>query len=322
MSISCCDAFGTVLFSIFLVLCTLVPWSIAKVGSCFSHCCPARCPASRRLVQHSVVLFWRLLLWLSCWVRIRIDGTREFRRASGATGRPCVVVSNHLSFLDTPLLISLLPMTKVARVKLMVTSKMATMPFLRTIVRMTEHIIVPFARPDPECLEVDRDLMAVRLKELEDHMRRGGFAVWFPEGRLNSGDPTHVGTFRAGGFRLPARVDAEIWCIALVGTGDCWPHDSAVGGRPATVRGTIFRLCESSFECASTGRGGPGLGDESSAAKFLAESARQRIQRAVDDIAPLTAASSRTQDASLRVELRAPSARRQLPSPRLHEGGS
>jgi len=283
------NCMGTFCFSVLLVMCTLPPWMIAKVGLVCNVLCPS-CKGSRRLraISLAVCMSWRLLLLLTCcWVRMRVDGLREFRRTLGKSGRPCVLVANHLSFLDTILVVSFLPLSMAAKLKMLVSSHLLEVPALRTLIRTTRHIVVPFKRArDHDAFEVDKELMAARQIELEEHVRAGGIAAWFPEGRLNAGDPFQLERFRHGGFALPARVDVEIWCIAFVGNGECWPRTAAVGGKPSRLRARIFRLCESSWAAAGVQGGDPGEHDERVAAAQLADAARKGIQAAIWELAP------------------------------------
>jgi len=283
----CLDTLGVIAFNVNLLLCTTLSYIIAKVGSFCECCCPLRPGAKRtRLVLWITCICWRLLFALSCWVRVRVDGLDEYRRKLGSSRRPCIIVSNHLSFLDTMLLVPLTPLTKVTRVKMLVSSHLLKMPFLRTIVRMMGHIVVPFKRgADPGSFELDKDLMAIRQQQLEDHVRAGGIAGWFPEGRMNTSDPLEVGMFRAGGFALPVHLDVEIWCVAFVGNSRCWPRTAAAGGRPSQIRARIFRFCDSSWAAAAPANGGPGPEDEKQAAIYLANATHDAIQAAVSVLA-------------------------------------
>jgi len=166
-----------------------------------------------------------------------------------------------------------------------VSSHLFKMPILSSIVTCMRHLAVPFkASADSDSFELDRELMAKRQEELEDHVRAGNIAGWFPEGRMNPGDEAEVGMFRAGGFAMAARVDVEIWCVAFRGNATCWPRKSAVGGMPASVGVEIFKLCDSSFDYLAAAPGGR-LAGEREKTIFLANSARERIQAGVDQLA-------------------------------------
>mmetsp|Transcript_73862 Transcript_73862/g.204658 ORF Transcript_73862/g.204658 Transcript_73862/m.204658 type:complete len:168 (+) Transcript_73862:421-924(+) len=154
------------------------------------------------------------------------------------------------------------------------------MPILGTLLRSMGHPLVPFKSESQDGgSEVDKEIMAQRQQELEDHVRNGGTAAWFPEGRLNPSDPLDVLQFRAGGFTLAAKLDVEVWCIAFVGNQDCWARKAALGGLPARISVCIFNLCESSHGFIASS--GPGLEHEREASIFLANQAHDAIQRAV-----------------------------------------
>uniref|UniRef100_A0A7S2IG38 Phospholipid/glycerol acyltransferase domain-containing protein n=1 Tax=Zooxanthella nutricula TaxID=1333877 RepID=A0A7S2IG38_9DINO len=283
----CSTTLAVLSFNTFLALTTLPPYIVAKASvliSCVKPLNPLSC--RRRAVTNTTCLCWRLLWNLCCWIGLEVDGLREFRQSLGASGKPAVIVSNHLSFLDTLLLVPLTPLRRVADVKMFVSSHLTKIPVLRTIIGVMGHVVVPF-KPGNRLgsFELDRELMAVRQQELEDHVRAGGIAAWFPEGQMNTGDPREVATFRAGGFALPVRVDVEIWCAAFTGNSDCWPRSAKAGGRPSRIRGKIFKLCDSSWAAVAKEAGGPGAQDEKQASMFLANHAHDLVQRAVSELA-------------------------------------
>merc|ERR1711870_208430 len=118
------------------------------------------------------------------------------------------------------------------------------------------HLPVPFKATGSEGgFELDKEKMAERQKQLEEHVQSGGTAGWFPEGKMApepEGPDIKVGQFRAGGFTLACHVDCEIWCCSYYGITQCWPTKAAVGGRPSRIGIKLFRLCESSADFAKS----------------------------------------------------------------------
>lgn len=280
------DSAAVICFNLVLIIFTLPPYIIAKVGVLCAKLRPLRPESVRtRVVLAVTCLCWRAVFGLCFWIRVRTEGLREFRRTVGASGRPAVIVGNHSSFLDTLLLVTLMPVSHVVKTKMFVSAHLTKIPFLRTIVRAMGHIVVPFkAGVDANSFELDKELMVKRQQELEEHVRGGGVAGWFPEGRLNPGDTTVVGLFRAGGFALATHQDVEVWCVACLGNGVCWPAKAGVGGHPARIGIRLIKLCDSTWDMVSTSRGGPGLQDEAAATRFLANAAQARVQKTIDDL--------------------------------------
>jgi 1-acyl-sn-glycerol-3-phosphate acyltransferase len=205
------------------------------------------------------------------------------RSQIGASGRPVVILSNHSSFLDTILIVTMMPLTQIGKVKMFVSSHLLKMPFLGSIVRAMGHLVVPFKSTGTEGFELDKDLMAERQMLLQEHLQCGGYAAWFPEGRMNRGDTTVVERFRAGGFSLASNVDVEIWCIALQGVAKCWPGNAAVGGRPSRIGAKVTKFCNSSFAFLADN----GLATDDSRARclMLADGTQNTIQVAVSELA-------------------------------------
>jgi len=197
----------------------------------------------------------------------------------GSSGRSCLIVGNHTSFMDTLVAVVANPLRNVGSVRMMVGNHLFRMPFLGTIVKAMGHESVPFKQDEAtQKWTLDKEEMAARMKDLEAHVDRGGHLAWFPEGALNLGDPHKVGMFRAGGFVIPVHIDVEIWIMAAVGNSVCWPPSSTVGGRPATMALKMFRLCESSHDFLSKLPD-----DEKERSVFLANTAHDRVQKFVDE---------------------------------------
>merc|ERR1712107_373878 len=161
----------------------------------------------------------------------------------GSSGRPAIILCNHLSFFDIMLALTLMPTSKAWRVRMMVSNHLFKMPFLGTIIKGMGHQAVPFkkASSDSKSFEIDKELMEERLELLQQHAEEGGFVAFFPEGTTNKNDPHVVATFRAGGFKLPTNVDVEIWCMAFVDNNLTWPTSAAVGGRPVRIGVRLFQ---------------------------------------------------------------------------------
>eukprot|EP00927_Polykrikos_kofoidii_P054217 TRINITY_DN48672_c0_g1_i1.p1 TRINITY_DN48672_c0_g1~~TRINITY_DN48672_c0_g1_i1.p1 ORF type:complete len:311 (+),score=37.75 TRINITY_DN48672_c0_g1_i1:67-999(+) len=285
---------GVFFWNVLLVLFMLpTSYLLAKIGSLFLRVMPSggRCSSHcsgclSRAVILLTCLVWRLTLALACWIRWRTDGVRQFRSELGSSGRPCILLANHVSFLDTILAVSLVPLAHVSRVRMMAADRILSMPILGTIAKAMGHI----RTPPKELLDNAEYLKQVEesLRELDKHIVAGGIAAWYPEGRMNLVDPLKVQAFRAGGLAVAVRHDVEIWCIASVGNSICWPRTSALGGRPCKIRSRTFRLCESSHLFLRDAPSSPsGIAADADRAKalYLAQAAQKAVQEAVDELA-------------------------------------
>lgn len=275
---------GIVFFNIILILCTLPVYLIAKVSIILAMCKPMRANSYRRkAVLISTCIAWRIALGLSCWIKRDCEGLREFHATLGNNGRPAVIVANHASFMDTILLVALTPLSKISHVKMLIASHLLKIPCLGTIASAMGHLAVPYKQKASEgSFELDKELMAVRQQELQDHVAAGNIAAWFPEGTMNRDNIQDIKTFRAGGFTLTVNVDVQIWCVAEVGQSICWPARSSAGGAPCKIGVRIFKLCESSkgLLAAQTGD----FKDPHDAAVFLANLAHEQIQERVNQL--------------------------------------
>jgi len=278
----CCDAIGQVVFALLLIVFLLPVYFIAALGLCINRCIPCSQGLSKMVILASSLAF-RAVLTLCFWIHIDFKGFNDFRQKAGASGRPVVIVANHMSFLDVILAVTCMPLTKVGFVRMFVSNHLLHMPGLGTIVRGMGHLAVPFktSTNDSNKFELDAEKMAERMKQLKEHVQTGNFAAWFPEGRMNRNDPKRLEVFRAGGFTIPVQLDVEVWGIAFVGNAVSWPSDALVGGKPARIGIKMIQICTSSKECI----------DESSAAEhderqrciYLANLCQDKLQEALDE---------------------------------------
>mmetsp|Transcript_43900 Transcript_43900/g.80222 ORF Transcript_43900/g.80222 Transcript_43900/m.80222 type:complete len:405 (-) Transcript_43900:103-1317(-) len=248
-----------------------------------------RADASKSLGEAVIVLTslgWRFTLVVCSWVQLHCEGADEFIRECGSSGRPVVILPNHVSFVDIIMTVVLTPLARATKVKMMISQHVFSMPGIGIIAKAMGHLSVPFKSQDVEKFDVDKVEVEKRVQAMDAHIKAGGYGGWFPEGRVNPGDPHEVQTFRAGGFKVAVANDVEVWCLAQVGNSATWPKKSAIGGRPARIGYKIFRVCTSTKEfCANAAFDN---NDAEAAEKvkcmFLANSCKDKVQAAVTDL--------------------------------------
>jgi len=169
-------------------------------------------------------LFFALAIpvWLAMWVmpgpalRRRLAGAamRSFFRLAGipvavrgrehlAARRPCIVVANHFSYLDGPLLAAFLD----PEFDFVATRQLLAERFKRALL---ERLGVRFVDPrDPRAGIAD-------LADLAAAARAGRSLAIFPEGHL-SAEPG-LRPFHLGAFRVAAQVGAEVVPVAIRGS--------------------------------------------------------------------------------------------------------
>lgn len=312
---------GVAAFNLALVAMTAPVWLVVRVCFCaVACCCCCRKERAReavsRFTKRSVLLAWRAALVLSCcWIRIRTRGLRTMRRGlSSASGRPRVVIINHASQFDAILSLSLMPLGAVAQVKTLASEHVFRMPVVGFLMKAMRQLRVPFKTQSSDDFTVDKGEMSKVQQELEDWVRAGNIALWFPEGRLNRSDVTVLEQFRAGGMQLPVHVDCEIWCMVCLGNAACWPLKAALGGRPCRIDVRCFQLCKSSHQLLQESTGCPleSLDDRAKSIS-LANTAKDSMQAQLDEIiAEGWASISPSQKES-------PNSRKVVPSPEKKE---
>jgi 1-acyl-sn-glycerol-3-phosphate acyltransferase len=150
----------------------------------------------------------RLLLW-SCGVRVRVEGL-EHIDPNGSY----IFVSNHLSYMDTPVVISYVPV----QFRFLAKRGLFQIPLLGTHLKQAGHIPVP--REDPRAavktMQVAADTIVSKKISL----------LIFPEGgRSHDGK---LRPFKEGAAYIAIKAGVPLVPIALIGTREILPFGSAV----------------------------------------------------------------------------------------------
>ncbi len=155
----------------------------------------------------------RILAW---WARsvLRLAGVRW--RAEGVERvpeGPCVVVANHLSALDIPLLVACLP----GPPRFMAKHTLFYVPIFGWAMRLEGF--VPVDRTQGRRARAS-------LEPATEALRRGRRIMVFPEGtRSRTG---RTGAFKTGAFRMALATGAPIVPVALIGTDRLFPPKSKI----------------------------------------------------------------------------------------------
>ena len=147
--------------------------------------------------------------------------SRSVKNAEGVTKTETfIVMSNHKSLYDVPLLIESFPHT----LRMVTKSELFRVPIWGSAMREAGFV------------EIDRKNSSRAKEQLEVAKRRlsEGVNVWIaPEGtRSRSGE---LGTFKSGGFRLAIATGAKILPIAIRGTEKILRADGVLVNRGASV---------------------------------------------------------------------------------------
>ncbi|MCX6623439.1 MAG: lysophospholipid acyltransferase family protein [Acidobacteria bacterium] len=191
-----------------IILATIVMGSISLVTSPFD---------STGRAQHAVARAWARMLLVIAGVRIRVEGLEGIH-----PGAPYVIASNHLSFMDTPVVLAHIPL----QFRFLAREGLFGIPFVGHHLRRAGHIPVP------------KDDARAAVKTLNDAARivreRGVSILVFPEGGRS---PEELQPFKEGAAYIAIRAGVPIVPVALVGTRPILPMGSInVRPGPVTIR--------------------------------------------------------------------------------------
>lgn len=157
--------------------------------------------------QIAVARAWARFLLLGSGVKVRVEGLEKI-----AMDRSYVFVSNHLSYMDTPVVLANIP----AQFRFLAKSGLFQIPLLGTHLARAGHIPVP--REDARAAVKTMTTAAQAIRE-----RRISLLV-FPEGgRSHTGE---LAPFKEGAAYIAIRAGVPLVPIALQGTREVLPFGS------------------------------------------------------------------------------------------------
>jgi 1-acyl-sn-glycerol-3-phosphate acyltransferase len=170
----------------------------------------------------------RRLAW---WARKLLDNARidlhvEGREHAGDGSEPLVVMSNHQSHYDIPVVFCAVP----GKIRMVTKAELFKVPIWGGAMRAAGFI---------EIDRGDRDQAMGALRGQGGALLAGGTRVWIaPEGtRSKTGE---LGPFKSGGFRMALELGVRILPVAIRGTRDVLPAKGVVVQQGKRVDVTIL----------------------------------------------------------------------------------
>jgi 1-acyl-sn-glycerol-3-phosphate acyltransferase len=157
------------------------------------------------LLVGDISLLYRVAMWITnagvraAGIKIEIDGYENI-----PTGRSCIFMCNHVSNLDPPVVLPLLP----GRSSVLLKKELMGIPILGRAMRMGKF--VPVSRGHR------RDAAQASVEAAADALRSGLHILVYPEGTRSLDG--RLSNFKKGPFFLAKETQAPIVPIALSGT--------------------------------------------------------------------------------------------------------
>jgi 1-acyl-sn-glycerol-3-phosphate acyltransferase len=167
--------------------------------------------------QHSIARVWARILLAISGSRTRVEGLEKL-----PSGASCVLVANHLSYIDIPAIVALIPL----QIRFFAKKGLFRIPLLGGHLRRAGHL--PVVRENPRA----------SIKSLSEGARlmreRGVSVLLFPEGGRA---PGAMRDFKEGAAYLAIKAGVPAVPVGIIGTREVLPMDSFhVRPHPVTVR--------------------------------------------------------------------------------------
>src|ERR1700722_59415 len=184
------------------------------------------------LLVGDISLLYRVAMWITN-AGVRAAGIKI--EASGyeniPVGRSCIFMCNHVSNLDPPVLLPLLP----GRSSVLLKKELMSIPILGRAMKMGKF--VPVERGGR------RDAAQASVEAAKDALRSGLNILVYPEGTRSLDG--RLATFKKGPFFLAQQTEAPIVPIALSGTQNMM-HKGSTAIVPGVARIQVLPVVEPS----------------------------------------------------------------------------
>jgi 1-acyl-sn-glycerol-3-phosphate acyltransferase len=184
------------------------------------------------LLVGDISLLYRVAMWIAnagvraAGIRTEIVGLENI-----PAGRPCIFMCNHVSNLDPPVVLPLLP----GRSSVLLKKELMSIPILGRAMRMGKF--VPVERGGR------RDAATASVEAAKDALRSGLNILVYPEGTRSPDG--RLSAFKKGPFFLAQQTLAPIVPIALSGTQNMM-HKGSVAIVPGVARIQVLPVVEPS----------------------------------------------------------------------------
>jgi 1-acyl-sn-glycerol-3-phosphate acyltransferase len=183
-----------------IIVSTIIFGSISLLVSFFD---------STGAVQNSVARIWARTLLVASGIRVRVEGLEHIDPAGSY-----VFISNHASYMDTPVALANIPV----QFRFLAKRGLFQIPLLGTHLSRAGHIPVP--REDPRAAVKTMQLAAEKIQQKKISL------LIFPEGgRSHDGK---LRAFKEGGAYIAIRAGAPVVPLVLIGTREVLPYGGGV----------------------------------------------------------------------------------------------
>jgi len=172
-------------------------------------------PFSRKTPLIMARTLWSPVILFLASAKTKVTGLENIDRT-----KTYIIIANHASFLDIPVLFRVMPLN----IRFIAKKELKKVPFLGWFMSATDMIFINRSNNK----EANQS-----LKEAAQLIRNGKTVLIFPEGTVSENG--EIGRFKKGGFHIALEAGVELLPVSLKNTAKIWPIDSNTNFTKGTV---------------------------------------------------------------------------------------
>lgn len=231
-------------------------------------------------------ILWPWVFWCCPWINVEVRNKHLMKRVGEDRSRGTMLLLNHTSFVDAPLVLCYFPLRVAALHRVLAMAAVMRMPLIGHIFKSERHIPVHFSSEKKGSFQLKEGTREETEAGMTEAMHDKEVLVVYPEGQINSDNTRKLSNFRHGSFRLAIKHDAALWGWVSSGNEKTWPYGANMGGKPAKIVCSAFEIAPEGAVAYLRKHGlptepQPGQTDEEllvEQCKLLAEKVQDRMQ--------------------------------------------
>ena len=158
------------------------------------------------------------------WISIEVEG-RKILRELNLKKDKFIIISNHISFIDSFILLNLINDFKdLDKIYIIGMHKIIEWPIVGYVLKNTGMIFIKFLKSNNNENKYSSESVLELKNNCIELLNNGNSLMLFPEGRCNK-NPLELNQIRGGAYEFQKETNTPIKIIAMKGNNKIWPYN-------------------------------------------------------------------------------------------------